>query len=29
MKPMKKSISITLDDPVLEEIKLLAEQRDR
>ena len=29
MKPMKKSSSITLDDPVLEEIKLLAEQRDR
>ena len=29
MKPLKSKISITVDDPVLEEIKLLAEQRDR
>ena len=29
MKPLKKSISITLDDPVLEKIKELAEIRDR
>ena len=29
MKPLKKSISITLDDPVLEKIKVLADQEDR
>lgn len=29
MKPLKTSISITLDDPVLEEIRVLAERRDR
>lgn len=29
MKPIKNKISITLDDPVLEEIKVLAERRDR
>ncbi|MGE4275846.1 MAG: ribbon-helix-helix protein, CopG family [Lawsonibacter sp.] len=29
MKPMKTSISITLDDPVLEQVKLLAETQDR
>ena len=29
MKPIKTSVSITLDDPVLEEIKRLAEYDDR
>lgn len=29
MKPIKNKISITLDDPVLEEIRVLAERRDR
>ena len=29
MKPMKRSISITLDDPVLERVKALAEREDR
>jgi len=29
MKPVKTSVSITLDDPVLEEIKQLAEMDDR
>ena len=29
MKPIKTSVSITLDDPVLEEIKKLAEYDDR
>ncbi len=29
MKPLKKSISITLDDPVLEQIKHLADLEDR
>lgn len=29
MKPMKKSISITLDYPVLEKIQYLAEYDDR
>jgi predicted transcriptional regulator len=29
MKPMKTSVSITLDDPVLAQIKLLAEAEDR
>ena len=29
MKPLKSKISITLDDPVIEEIKQLAENHDR
>ncbi len=29
MKPLKKSVTITLDDPVLEETKRLAEWEDR
>ena len=29
MKPLKQSVSITLDYPLLEEIKHLAEQEDR
>ena len=29
MKPLKKSISITLDLPILEQIQQLAEQEDR
>ena len=29
MKPLKTKVSITLDDPILEEIKRLAEQDDR
>lgn len=29
MRPLKKSISITLDQPVLEKIQKLAEQQDR
>lgn len=29
MKPLKTKISITLDDPVLERVKALAEQEDR
>ena len=29
MKPLKTSVSITLDDPVLKEIKILAEREDR
>lgn len=29
MKPLKKSVSITLDAPVLEEIQKLAEHDDR
>jgi len=29
VKPIKNKISITLDDPILEEIKILAERRDR
>lgn len=29
MKPIKTSVSITLDDPILEEIKKLAERDDR
>ena len=29
MKPLKKSISIVLDEPVLEKIKKLAEIEDR
>ena len=29
MKPLKKTISITLDEPILEKIKELAEYEDR
>ena len=29
MKPLKTSISITIDDPILERIKILAEEKDR
>ena len=29
MKPIKTSVSITLDDPILEEVKKLAERDDR
>ncbi len=29
MKPLKKSISITLDGPILERIQVLAEEEDR
>lgn len=29
MKPLKKTISITLDEPILEQIRLLSEQQDR
>lgn len=29
MKPKKKTISISLDDPILERIKKLAEYQDR
>ena len=29
MKPIKTSVSITLDDPILEKVKRLAEQDDR
>lgn len=29
MKPIKTSVSITIDSPVLEQIKQLAEQDDR
>ena len=29
MKALKTKISITIDDPVLEEIKVLAEEQDR
>lgn len=29
MKPLKKSISITLDQPVIEKIQKLAEKQDR
>ncbi len=29
MKPMKTSVSITLDGPILEQVKILAEQADR
>ena len=29
MKPIKTKISITLDDPILERIKVLAEEEDR
>lgn len=29
MKPLKTKISITIDDPILEQIKLCAEKQDR
>lgn len=29
MKPLKKTVSITLDEPVLEQTRLLAEKEDR
>ncbi len=29
MKPLKKSVSITLDEDVIENVKLLAEEHDR
>ena len=29
MKPIKIKVSITLDDPVLEKVKLLSEREDR
>lgn len=29
MKALKTKISITIDDPVLEQVKLLAEEQDR
>lgn len=29
MKPLKTKISLTIDDPVLEAVKTLAEQEDR
>ena len=29
MKPLKTKISITLDDPILDKVKELAEQEDR
>ncbi|SCI66664.1 Uncharacterised protein [uncultured Flavonifractor sp.] len=29
MKPLKKSVTITLDDPILEQTKRLAEREDR
>ncbi len=29
MKPMKTKVSVTLDDPILEQIKRLAEIQDR
>ncbi len=29
MKPLKKSVSITLDAPILEQIQALAEEEDR
>ena len=29
MKPLKSKISLTLDDPILDRIKYLAEQDDR
>ena len=29
MKPIKTSISITIDDPILKQVKYLAEQEDR
>ena len=29
MKPLKKSVSITLDEPILTQIQALAEEEDR
>ena len=29
MKPLKTSVSITIDDPVLDQVKYLAEMEDR
>ena len=29
MKPLKKSVSLTLDEPVIEELKVMAEDADR
>lgn len=29
MKPLKKSISITLDEPILKEVQRYAEEQDR
>ncbi len=29
MKPLKSKVSLTLDDPILEQVKILAEQADR
>lgn len=29
MKPLKTKISLTIDDPILEQIKILAEEKDR
>ena len=29
MKPLKTKVSVTLDDPVLERVKILAEEEDR
>lgn len=29
MKPLKTKISLTIDDPILERIKILAEEGDR
>lgn len=29
MKPLKKSVSITLDEPILQQIQALAEAEDR
>lgn len=29
MKPLKTSVSITLDDPILQQVKILAENQDR
>lgn len=29
MKPLKTKVSLTIDDPILEQIKVLAEEKDR
>ena len=29
MKPLKTKISLTIDDPILEQVKILAEEKDR
>lgn len=29
MKPLKTKISLTIDDPILERVKILAEEKDR